>query len=76
MEYLLRNLLSSRLLRMSFLLKNLLKRSFQNMKNAMLMHLRKMVLNKMLIQFLVANPLILVLQMKCKLRKSSATSTF
>ena len=50
---------------MSFLLKNLLKNSFQNMKNVELMHLKKilkkMVVKKMLIKFLDDNHLILAL---------------
>ena len=58
---------------MSFLLKNLLKNSFQNVKNVELMHLKKMlkkmVLKKMLIKFLDDNLLILALQKKCKLKK-------
>ena len=58
--------LSSRILRMSFLPKNLLKKSFQNVKNIMLVHLRKMALKKMLSLLNVINPLILALQMKCK----------
>ena len=62
---------------MSFLPKNLLKNSFQNMKNVELMHLKKllkkMVLKKMLIKFLDDNLLILALQKKCKLRRSSMT---
>ena len=44
---------------MSFLPKNLLKNSFQNMKNVELMHLKKilkkMVLKKMLVKFLNNN---------------------
>ena len=62
---------------MSFLLKNLLKNSFQFMKNVELMPLkkmlRKMVLKKMLIKFLSNNQLILALQKKCKWRRSSMT---
>ena len=74
----LRILSSSRPLRMSFLLKNLLKNSFQNVMNVELAYLkktmlRKMLLKKMRIKFLEDNPLILVLQMKYKSRRSSMT---
>ena len=61
-----------KLLRMSFLPKNLLKNSFQNVKNVELMHLKKL-LKKMLIKFLDDNLLILALQKKCKLKRSSMT---
>src|SRR3989337_1832343 len=71
----LRNPSSSRLLRMSYLLKNLPKKSFQIVKKIMLVHLRKMALKTMLSPIKVVNLLILALQMKCGLRKSSTTST-
>ena len=62
---------------MSFPLKNLLKNSFHNMKNVELMHLKKMlkkmVLKKMLIKLFNHNQLILALQKKCKLKRSSMT---
>ena len=60
---------------MSYPLRNLLKKSFQIVKNIMLVHLRKMALKKMLSLLNVVNPLILALEMKCRSRKSSATST-
>src|SRR3954464_14259656 len=73
----LRILSSTRLLKMSFLLKNLLKNSFQNVKNVELMHLKKMLrklmVKKMLIKFLNDNQLTLALQKKCKWRRSSMT---
>ena len=51
--------------------------TFLNVKNIELMHLKKllkkMVLKKMLIKFLGDNQLILALQKKCKLRRSSMT---
>jgi hypothetical protein len=75
MKYLLKNPLSSRPLRMSYLLKNLLKKLFQTVKKIMLVHVKKMVLKKMLNPIKVVNLLILAWQMKCRLRKSSTTST-
>ena len=60
---------------MSFLPKNLLKKSFQNVKNIMLVRLKKMALKEMLSKFLIVNQLILALLMKCRLRKSPPTST-
>src|SRR3954470_24671680 len=72
-----RNRSSTRLLKISFLLKNLLKNSFQNVKNVELMHLKKMpkklMLKKMLIKFLNDNQLTLTLQKKCKWRRSLMT---
>ena len=58
---------------MSFLPKNLLKNSFQNVKNVELRHLKKMVLKKMLIKFLSDSQLIPALQKKYKLTRSSMT---
>ena len=55
--------------------KNLLKKSFQNVKNIMLVHLKKMALNKMLSLLNIVSSHILALQMKCRSRKSSAIST-
>ena len=63
---------------MSFLPKNLLKNSFQNVMNVELAHLKKMVLRKMLlkkmrIKFLEDNPLIPALLTKSKSRRSLMT---
>ena len=65
--------IKSRLLRMSFLPKNLLKNSFLIMMIIELAHLKKMLLKGMLIKFLKDNPLILALLTKCKLRRSLMT---